>query len=146
MNWLTTGGLKLREIISRVDGSALATVYTAAEIASRPAGRCDLNDPAESLQVAIIATEAETPYKAHKHIPNPRSFSMTQETWYVVSGRVEADVFDTDDSLVETVGLDAGDLFVVHRGGHGYRCGPSTVVIEQKPGPYKGREVDKVLL
>ena len=81
---------------------------------------------------------------AHSHNPVPRTVAWTQEVLYVRSGRLRADIFDTDDQLVATLQAAAGDILVLLRGGHGYQIlEDGTQVLEIKNGPYLGADADR---
>lgn len=140
------------DIRSRVDGGPIATIIRAAELADMDGGevkRDDYNAPHESLQVARIRVKEPATFKAHKHIPNPRTVEMTQESWYCIDGCVRVSLFDVDDKPIvepQPFVLNGGDLLNIHRGGHGYYCEAGTVVLEFKAPQFVGREVDKVLL
>lgn len=137
----------MREVCSRVDGGPIATILRLDDL-SMGDGRTDFCQPHESLQVAVMRGSAAD-YAPHRHVSNPRTFDFTQEMWICLDGTVRADLFDMDGTkIIETQPfvLNRGDLLIIHRGGHGYHREHGSVVIEAKPGPYLGREVDKVLL
>ena len=54
--------------------------------------------------------------------------------------------FDLDDSILESVFLEAGDVSVTLAGGHGYEIVEDSSILEFKTGPYLGQELDKVFL
>jgi hypothetical protein len=59
-------------------------------------------------------------------------------------GQVEVDYFTDSGDFIVTEILDAGDITISFRGGHGYRTLTSdALVYEFKSGPYEGLEIDK---
>lgn len=81
---------------------------------------------------------------AHSHNEVPRTVPWTQEVLYVRAGRIQAEIFDTRDTLVATLEAGAGDILVLLRGGHGYRIlDDGTQVLEIKNGPYVGADADR---
>lgn len=100
----------------------------------------------DALQVSMICAASGTAYRAHRHLSkNTSSAHVTQESWVVIGGWVEASYYDLDGALLTTVVLEAGDCSITYLGGHGYRVmlGESARVYEFKSGPYHGREADK---
>jgi hypothetical protein len=74
----------------------------------------------------------------HAHMPLQRNLIGTPETLLVRKGRVEADLYALDKSLLGTWILEEGDLLLLVAGGHGFRCLEDTVLLEIKQGPYTG--------
>lgn len=108
--------------------------------------RIDFSDPREFLQGAIIEMPANHSFRAHVHLERERSFSnlRAQESWVVIRGQVEVDYFTESGNLLRTAILNAGDITISFRGGHGYRTkSEDAVVYEFKSGPYEGLEIDK---
>lgn len=108
--------------------------------------RIDFSDPREFLQGAIIEMPANHSFRAHIHLERERSFSnlRAQESWVVLMGQVEVDYFTDSGDFIVTEILDAGDITISFRGGHGYRTLTSdALVYEFKSGPYEGLEIDK---
>jgi len=108
--------------------------------------RIDFSDPKEFLQGAIIEMPANHSFRAHVHLERGRSFSnlRAQESWVVLMGQVEVDYFTDSGDFIVTEILDAGDITISFRGGHGYRTLTSdALVYEFKSGPYEGLEIDK---
>ena len=111
--------------------------------------REDFSDPSEFLQGAIIEIPPNHSFAPHVHLERERSFSnlRAQETWVVISGRVEVTYFTDNGTLLSKEILDAGDVSITFRGGHGYRTLTSdALVYEFKSGPYEGQEIDKAFI
>ena len=109
-----------------------------------PVGFSMHTDASAFVQVATWQYQSGKTLQAHAHRSAPRVSAHTQEVVYVVRGSLKADIFDVDDTLVETVLLHGGDCLIVYCGGHGYSIvEDGTRVLEVKNGPYPGLELDK---
>lgn len=107
--------------------------------------RSDIVGEQEYLQLAILNFSKGKTFRPHKHIykPVPKS-AIAQESWVVMSGRVEAIFYDIDDTIVERRILETGDLSITLFGGHNYIIlEDNTLVLEYKTGPYYGQASDK---
>tara|TARA_B100000161_G_C33339533_1_gene319517 strand:+ start:133 stop:552 length:420 start_codon:yes stop_codon:yes gene_type:complete len=107
--------------------------------------RSDIVGEQEYLQLAILNFNKGKTFRPHKHIykPVPKS-AIAQESWVVMSGRVEAIFYDIDDTIVERRILETGDLSITLFGGHNYLIlEDNTLVLEYKTGPYYGQASDK---
>lgn len=140
-----------RQILDPVTGVLLHEVLklTGKEAPILNLNRIDFSDPAEFLQGAIIEIPANSSFRAHVHLERKRSFShlRAQESWVVIRGQVEVDYFTEDGSFITKEELNAGDISISFRGGHGYRTlSADSLVYEFKSGPYEGVEIDKVFL
>ena len=107
--------------------------------------RNDIVEEEEYLQLAILNFNKGKTFEPHKHIYKPvPSQAIAQESWVVMTGKVEAIFYDLDDTIVETRILEAGDLSITLFGGHNYRIlEDNTLVLEYKTGPYYGQSADK---
>ncbi len=110
--------------------------------------RQELIAETEILQLSSQLIEAGKSFPAHKHIPKIVDIhSITaQESWVVISGKVEITYYDLDGSELAKVTLGAGDTSVTLAGGHGYRILEESRVLEFKTGPYLGQALDKVFI
>ena len=89
--------------------------------------RNDVVGEEEYLQLAILNFQKGKTFKPHKHIYKPvPGQAIAQESWVVMSGRVEAIFYDLDDTIVEKRILE-----------------DDTLVLEYKTGPYYGQAADK---
>jgi cupin fold WbuC family metalloprotein len=101
------------------------------------------------IQCASLRMQKGTTFKAHKHIRNERSYKdkIAQESWVVIRGTVRCIFYDTDDTVIATPILNAGDASFTLEGGHTYEIlEDDTYVYEYKTGPYEGQANDKVFL
>ena len=107
--------------------------------------RNDIVEEQQYLQLAVLNFDKGKTFRPHKHIykPVPKS-AIAQESWVVMSGKVEATFYDIDDTVVEKRTLEAGDLSITLFGGHNYLIlEDNTLVLEYKTGPYYGQASDK---
>ncbi|MEK6889691.1 MAG: hypothetical protein AABW82_00725 [Nanoarchaeota archaeon] len=80
----------------------------------------------------------------HKHLPQERSTSKTQESFVVIKGNVEIELYDIDNKTLAKEILREGDCYIYLGGGHAFRIlTPESFFYEFKNGPYFGREKDK---
>lgn len=123
------------------EGKLLCSVLRRSKISSY---RNDICPPEEFLQISGRALNAGTEVPAHKHLPIYRESDITQEAWLIISGTVEAQIFDLDDSFYDSIILEAGDCLVLFRGGHSLKViDDNTIMYEFKTGPYLGVTADK---
>jgi hypothetical protein len=72
---------------------------------------------------------------------------IPQESWVVIRGMVQVEMYDLDNTLLHTDVLEPGDISVTLEGGHNYLImADDTLVYEYKTGPYKGQEKDKTFI
>lgn len=110
-------------------------------------GRIDISDPKQFLQLSALKLENGKTFKPHRHIYQKRITDITQESWVVIKGSVKAILYDIDDSILEEIILEPGDLSITFRGGHNYLIlQDDTLVYEYKTGPYNGQSKDKVFI
>ena len=79
-------------------------------------------------------------YVIEPHIHNPleRSVFFTQETLFIRSGVVRIDFYSHAQQLLESSILNARDVILLIRGGHGFEIIEEAEIIEVKQGPYAG--------
>ncbi len=133
------------KIYSRLDPTKLLHMIVRVRDANH--GRTDVVDPEEFLQVAVLKHNYGKTFKAHKHIPTKKVADICQEMWVVLNGQVLVTYYDLDDSVLEHIYLDAGDVTITLAGGHNYFfTEDDSYVVEIKNGPYTGVENDKVFI
>ena len=68
----------------------------------------------------------------------------TQEVLYIVSGKIEAEIYDLNEKFIEKIEVSEGEILILLNSGHGYKIlEDNTKVIEIKNGPYLGAEIDR---
>ncbi len=132
----------LRIFSARHPEQLLHVIVNANAASSR---RMDVTPADESLQVSVIPLEAGRLVKPHYHIARslPAGERMVQESWIVIRGSIEVQLFDVDRTLLQSAVLEAGWLLVTFRSGHSLKAvSDDTVILECKPGPYLGRDYE----
>lgn len=97
----------------------------------------------DSQQLGYMCRPAGYVIAPHVHTSVPREVSYTQEVLFIRSGRVRVDFYDDDRVYLESAVLDAGDVVLLARGGHGFEMLEPTEIVEVKQGPYVG-DRDKI--
>lgn len=98
----------------------------------------------EYIQVGAWDYDSGKVLPAHIHNKVERTVSRTCEVLYVISGTLEAVIYDLDEKPVETLIVSSGDMLVLLECGHGYKIlENNTKVFEIKNGPYLGAEIDR---
>ena len=110
--------------------------------------RRDIVGTDEFLQLSSMKLGKGHTFKPHQHVwKDGEDKVIAQESWVVGNGSVECSFYDTDGTLLSKPILKQGDCSVTLGGGHTYLIlEDNTLVYEYKTGPYKGQELDKVLI
>jgi hypothetical protein len=135
----------MKYIYSRIQPKTLLhIIHTVTDFESRK----ELIAADNFMQAASIEFDASKTFLSHKHLDKQVSITSTiaQESWVIISGKVEASYFDIDDNFLEKTVLNAGDLSITLRGGHGYKFIEHSKVYEFKSGPYLGQLLDKAFI
>jgi uncharacterized cupin superfamily protein len=105
-----------------------------------------LGKPDFPFQAGVFNGSFGRVLKTHWHIPRLRlPLHKTQEFLYIVSGRVEATIFNNNRQVVKVIDLKAGDYIWLIDGGHGFRImEDNTTFIETKSGQFTEVAKDKV--
>jgi mannose-6-phosphate isomerase-like protein (cupin superfamily) len=76
----------------------------------------------------------------HVHLPKLREVQFTKEVLFLRSGRVRVDFYSDGEEYIQSEILEAGDVILLARGGHGFEMLEPSEIIEVKQGPYAGDE------
>lgn len=95
-----------------------------------------------SQQLGYMNRPAGYVVAPHVHNPVARQVEYTKEVLFIKSGRVRVDFYSEDQTYLESAILEAGDVILLVRGGHGFEMLEATEMIEVKQGPYAG-DADK---
>lgn len=96
------------------------------------------------IQVGVWGYGTGKELKAHIHNEVNREVLWTQEVLFVRTGKLQATIFDTSEKKVAELEVNAGDIIILLRGGHGYYIlAEGTQVLEIKNGPYVGPDRDR---
>ena len=140
----------MEKIYSKVEPDRLLhIIHKSDEFHSIEEGhRQDIVGPDEFLQLSSMNMKKGHTFEPHQHIwKDGEDKVIAQESWVVVKGSVECNFYDTDGTLLGKPILKQGDCSVTLGGGHTYLIlEDNTLVYEYKTGPYKGQELDKVLI
>ena len=110
---------------------------------SNKIGRIDASGTDQILQVSAIRLPKAKTIRPHKHKDTPRNTTGTQEAWVVISGLLKANIYDIDESLLDTISLGPGMCMTLYNGGHNFEViSNDAVIYEIKNGPYYGTEFD----
>lgn len=111
--------------------------------------RSDIIEPSQFMQLSIMSFSTGRIFPAHAHLPREKTFAdfRAQESWVVMSGKVQVTYFDEEDIIITKEILGVGDCSVTLFGGHAYEVieGPAKI-FEFKIGPYEGKDIDKRLI
>ena len=98
----------------------------------------------EFIQVGAWNYDSSKELLSHIHNEVDRIVSRTCETLYVVSGSLEAYIYDLSENMIDRFVVKAGEILVLLECGHGYKIlEDDTKVLEIKNGPYLGADVDR---
>ena len=98
----------------------------------------------EFIQVGVWGYQKGKELKAHIHNEVKREVLWTQEVLFIRTGKLRANIFDTQETKVAELEVNTGDVIMLLRGGHGYEIvEDGTQVLEIKNGPYVGPERDR---
>lgn len=95
-----------------------------------------------SQQLGYMNRPAGYVISPHVHNPVARQVEFMKEVLFIRSGRVRVDFYSDDQTYLESIILESGDVILLARGGHGFEMLESTEMIEVKQGPYAG-DADK---
>ena len=93
-----------------------------------------------SQQLAYMHHPVGKTIEPHVHNPVPRQVQYTQETLLIQRGKLRVDFYDDRHNYLESRILEAGDVILLIRGGHGFEVLEEVVMFEVKQGPYVGEE------
>lgn len=98
----------------------------------------------EYIQVGVWGYATGKELKAHIHNEVTREVLWTQEVIFVRNGKIRANIYDTKENKIAELEVNAGDIIILLRGGHGYDIlEDGTQVLEVKNGPYVGPDLDR---
>lgn len=98
--------------------------------------------PSYSQQLGYMNRPAGYVIAPHVHAPVSHQVQFTKEVLFIRSGRVRVDFYSEDQAYLESTVLEAGDVILLARGGHGFEMLEPTEIVEVKQGPYTA-ESDK---
>lgn len=133
----------MAEVVEVKEGDLILARHIPADVAWRD-GLNFFSPDEDFIQVGTWGYGAGTELKAHIHNEVRREVLWTQEVLFVRKGRLRANIFDTKQNKVAELNVEAGDVIILLRGGHGYDIlEDGTQVMEIKNGPYVGADADR---
>jgi mannose-6-phosphate isomerase-like protein (cupin superfamily) len=93
-----------------------------------------------SQQLASMSYVPGKVITAHTHNPVRREVSYTQEALFIRKGKVRVDFYTQRQEYRVSRILDAGDVILLIKGGHGFEVLEELNMVEVKQGPYVGDE------
>lgn len=91
-----------------------------------------------SIQVGFLCRKEGTKVASHQHLPVQKLVTGCQEVLIIKEGIIHVDVFSPhgEFSLLNTIVLMSGDIYIQYCGGHSFTFYEDTKFIEIKQGPY----------
>ena len=96
-----------------------------------------------SQQLAFMSHPAGREIQPHIHKKVQREVHFTQETLFIRKGKLQVDFYSDAQEFLESRILEAGDVILLIKGGHGFKVLEDLEMFEVKQGPYAGDE-DKI--
>jgi hypothetical protein len=91
-----------------------------------------------SQQLAFMHHPTGKVIMPHVHNSVPREVVYTQEVLFLRRGRLRADFYDPNQTYLYSRVLEAGDVLLLIKGGHGFEVLEEIEMFEVKQGPYAG--------
>ncbi len=103
------------------------------------------SNDSDFIQVGVWGHyEKNKELKAHVHNKVERNINRTYEVLYVITGCIEATIYDLEGTYICKIIVNRGEILTLLECGHGYIIkGEDTTVLEIKNGPYLGPEIDR---
>lgn len=99
--------------------------------------------PEMSQQLGILQHPKGHKIQPHVHNYSPRQVEYTQEVLFLKKGRLAVDFYNEDKTFAATRMMEAGDILILLKGGHGFEVMDDCQIAESKNGPYVSESVDK---
>lgn len=93
-----------------------------------------------SQQLAYMRHPTGKQIQPHVHNPVPRQVNYTQEVLFIKSGKLRVDFYDEEKNYLSSRLLQAGDVILLAKGGHGFEVIEAVEMFEVKQGPYAGEQ------
>lgn len=93
-----------------------------------------------SQQLAYMNHPVGKLIEPHVHNPVAREVFYTQEVLFLRKGKLRVDFYTEQQQYLDSRILEAGDVILLVRGGHGFEVLEAVEMIEVKQGPYLGEQ------
>ena len=133
----------MEKIYSKIDDDKLLHIVVRLDDFK---GRTEIVPENNFIQCAALKMPKDKTFPPHRHITKERTYAeqIAQESWVVITGKVRCILYDTDNTVIATPILEAGDASFTLYVGHTYEIlEEDTIVYEYKTGPYEGQQLDK---
>ncbi|PKR51230.1 cupin domain-containing protein [Thalassospira povalilytica] len=117
------------------DGELLALIIRASF--SRP-GITFFTENSLSQQIGYMQHPSGKLIEPHVHLPVAREVHLTQEVLVLRKGTLRVDFYDERQVYLYSRTLNAGDVILLIKGGHGFEVIEEVEMFEIKQGPYAG--------
>jgi hypothetical protein len=91
-----------------------------------------------SQQLAYMRHPSGKSIAPHVHNKVTRDVAYTQEVLLIKAGKLRVDFYNEQQQYLESHILEAGDVILLIKGGHGFEVLEEVEMIEVKQGPYVG--------
>lgn len=129
----------MEEIRDRYTNQVIAIVLSRRYCAPVGCSKFFTNSAA-SMQMGYFRHASGHVIEPHRHTPTVRTIPDTQEMLLVRRGRLQVDFYNEDNKVWASRTLEAGDIILLVKGGHGFVCLDDTEILELKQGPYLGEQ------
>lgn len=113
------------------------------KIVKIPKKTVPITNPEEFIQMVTLNHPKGTFLKAHMHLPKKRITLQLQECMVVKKGKIMLCLYSPEKKLIKKIYLQAGQAFILFRGGVAVKMIEDSEVYEIKNGPFKE---DKILI
>jgi len=93
-----------------------------------------------SQQLAYMRHPTGKLIPPHVHNPVIREVQYTQEVLLIKKGKLRVDFYSEQQQYLESRCLEAGDVILLIKGGHGFEVLEEIEMLEVKQGPYVGEQ------
>tara|TARA_Y100000389_G_scaffold112923_1_gene110068 strand:- start:646 stop:1056 length:411 start_codon:yes stop_codon:yes gene_type:complete len=102
-----------------------------------------LTDDEDFIQVGLWNYKKGKRLDTHYHNTFSRESFKTNESVYVVRGKIKCNLYFENGEFISSHILDEGEMIIQFNGAHEYFIEEDALVIENKNGPYFGPEKDR---
>lgn len=124
------------ERILDTDGVSILALIVRSE--HRTPGISFVTEDESDQQLGVLCWERGHRIDAHVHNRMHRTITSTQEVLFVRRGKARLDLYTSSHNYSCSREVSAGDVVLLHSGGHGLEMLEDTEIIEVKQGPYLG--------
>lgn len=128
-------------MIEKIEDNGIALAFIIRNQFNKP-GITFVTPDEYSQQLAYMQHPKGKQIMPHVHNPVPREVHLTQEVLWIKKGKLRVDFYQDDQTYLESKIVQAGDVILLAKGGHGFEVLEDLEMFEVKQGPYAG-ESDK---